>query len=121
MFEAAKRVTAHEIDKTKVLSLNHLNKTYVKLNQNKTNLADILIAFCGFMRFSGVSRFRRSSFVFSIHNVKVFIGKSKTDSYREGIWVYIPGSSKLCSLMQRKYYLVLSKYPKFQRISFTEA
>ena len=37
-----------------------------KLNQNKTNLADqclltiTLIAFFGFMRFSEVSRFRRS-------------------------------------------------------------
>ena len=42
-----------------------------KLNQNKTNLADqrpltiTLIAFCGFMRFSEVSRLRRSDLVFS--------------------------------------------------------
>ena len=42
-----------------------------KLNQNKTNLVDqrlltiTLIAFCGFMRFSEVSRLRRSDFIFS--------------------------------------------------------
>ena len=70
MFEAAKRVTGHRIKKKKTLSLDDLNKIFVKLNQNKTNLADqrqltiILIAFCGFMRFSEVSRLRRSDFVF---------------------------------------------------------
>ena len=71
IFEAAKRVTDHKIKKEKALSLHDLNKIFVKLNQNKTNLADqrlliiILIAFCGFMRFSEVSRLRRSDFIFS--------------------------------------------------------
>ena len=82
-----------------------------KLNQNKTNLADqrlliiTLIAFCGFMRFSVVSRLRRSDLVFSSTYVKVFIEKIKTDIYREGIWVYIPASSKICPLKQLKGYL----------------
>ena len=40
MFEAAKRVIAHKIKMKKVLSLSNLNKTFDKLNQNKTNLAD---------------------------------------------------------------------------------
>ena len=63
MFEAAKRVTAHRIKKKKALSLDDLNKIFVKLNQNKTNLADqclltiMLITFCGFMRFSEVQDF----------------------------------------------------------------
>ena len=83
-----------------------------KLNQNKTNLADqhlLTITFCGFMRFSEVSRLRRSDLVFSSTYVKVFIEKIKTDIYREGMWVYIPASSKICSLKQLKYYLALSK------------
>ena len=107
MFEVAKRVAAHRIKKKKALSLDDLNKSFVKLNQNKTNLADqrlltiILIAFCGFVRFSKVSRLRRSDFVFSSTYVKVFIEKSKTDIYREGMWV--------CPLKQLKYYLALSK------------
>ena len=69
----------------------------------------ILIAFCGFMRFSEVSRLRCSDFVFSSTYVKVFIEKSKTDIYREGMWVYISASSKICPLKQLKYYLGLSK------------
>ena len=86
-----------------------------KLNQNKTNLADqrlltiTLIAFFGFMKFSEVSRLRRSDLVFSSTYVKVFIEKIKTDIYREGMWVYIPAPSKICSLKQLKYYLALSK------------
>ena len=56
-----------------------------KLNQNKTNLADqrlltiTLIAFFGFMKFSEVSRLRRSDLVFSSTYVKAFIGKIKTN------------------------------------------
>ena len=56
-----------------------------KLNQNKTNLADqrlltiTLIAFCGFVRFSEVSRLRRSDLVFSSTYAKAFIEKIKTD------------------------------------------
>ena len=47
-----------------------------KLNQNKTYSADqrlwtiTLIAFCGFMRFSKVSRLRHSDVVFSSTYVK---------------------------------------------------
>ena len=56
-----------------------------KLNQNKTNLADqclltiTLITVFGFMRFSEVSRLRRSDLVFSTTYVKIFIEKIKTD------------------------------------------
>ena len=56
-----------------------------KLNQNKTNLADqrlltiTSIAFFGFMKFSEVSRLRRSDLVFSSTYVKVFTGKIKTN------------------------------------------
>ena len=55
-----------------------------KLNQNKTNLAGqrlltiTLIAFFGFMKFSEVSRLRRSDLVFSSTYVKAFIEKIKT-------------------------------------------
>ena len=117
IFEAAKRVTAHKIKKKKALSLHDFNKI-VKLNQNKTNLADqhlltiILIAFCGFMRFSEVPRLRRSDFIFSSTYVKVFIEKSKTDIYREGMWVYISASSKICPLKTLQYCLALAKIPE---------
>ena len=57
-----------------------------KLNQNKTNLADqcllkiTLVAFFGFMKFSEVSRLRRSDLVFSSTYVKGFIEKIKTNN-----------------------------------------
>ena len=90
-------------------------KFFDKLNQNKTNLANqrlltiTLIAFCGFMRFIDVSRFRQSDFIFSSTYAKVCIEKSKTDIYKEGMWVYVPASSKICPLKQLKCYLPLSK------------
>ena len=89
-----------------------------KLNQNKTNLVDqrlltiTLIAFCGFMRFSEVSRLRRSDFIFSSTYVKVSIEKSKTDIYSEINWVYISASSKICPLKQLQYYLAVSNIPE---------
>ena len=89
-----------------------------KLNQNKINLAGQrllttnLIAFCGFIRFSEVSRLRRSDLAFSCTYVKVFIKKIKTDIYWETMRVCIPRSSKICPLKQFKYYLALSKISK---------
>ena len=56
-----------------------------KLNQNKTNLADqrlltiTLIASFGFMKFSQVSRLRRSDLIFSSTYVKAFIEKINTN------------------------------------------
>ena len=85
----------------KALSLDDLNKTFVKLNQSKSNLADhrllttILVAFCGFMRFSKQSRLSCSDFIFNSTYVKVFIEKSKTDIYRERMWIYISAFIKL--------------------------
>ena len=115
IFGAAKRVTAHKIKKKKALPLHDPNKIFVKLNPNKNNLADqrlltiVLFVFCGFMRFSEVSRLRCSNFNFSSTYVKVFVEKSKTNIYREGMWVFISVSSKICPLKQLKYYLVLAK------------
>ena len=88
IFEAAKRVTADKIKNKKALSLHDSNKIFVKLNQNKTNLADqrlLTIILIAFMRFSEVSRLRRLDFIFSSTYVKVFIDKSKTDIYTEGM------------------------------------
>ena len=78
MLEAAKRVTTQKIKKRKVLSLCDLNKVFVKLNQNKTNLAN-QFAFCSFMRFNEGSILRRSDFIFSSTYVTVFTEKSKTE------------------------------------------
>ena len=95
-----------------------------KLNQNKTNLVDqclltiTLIAFCGFMRFSEVSRLGHSDLVFSSTNVKTFITKIKTYIFREGMWVYVPASSKFCLLKQLKYDLALSNFSENSEFIF---
>ena len=58
-------------------------KIFEKLNQNKPNLVDqclltiTLIAFFGFMKFSEVSRLRRSDLVFSSTYLKAFIEQIK--------------------------------------------
>ena len=49
---------------------------------------------------------------FSSTYVKVFIKKSKTNIYREGMLVYISASSKICPLKQLQYYLALAKIPE---------
>ena len=84
MFEAAKRVTAGKFLK-KGIMFGQSEQMFDKLNQNKTNLADqrlltiTLITFFGFMKFSEVSRLRRSDLVFSSTYVKAFIEKIKTN------------------------------------------
>ena len=115
IFEAAKRVTAPRIKKKKALPLEELNKMFIKLNQNKTSLADqrlitiILIAFCGFMRFIEVSRLRRSDFIFSSTYVKVFIEKNKADIIGKECGFTSQFLIKICPLKQLKYYLAPSK------------
>ena len=98
-----------------------------KLNQNKTNLADqrlltiTLIAFFGFMKFSKVSKLRRSDLDFSSTYVKVCIEKIKAN---------IIGKECGCT----SYFLVKfvhwnnlsirwpsQRYPKNQGNSFSEA
>ena len=75
MFEAAKEG----------IMSGQSEQMFDKLNQNKTNLVDqclltiTLIAFFGFMKFSEVSRFRRSNLVFSVTYVKAFIEQIKTN------------------------------------------
>ena len=45
-------------------------------------------------------------------NVDEDIEKSKADTYREGMRVYISASSKIFPLKQLKYYLTLAKIPE---------
>ena len=86
-----------------------------KLNQNKTNLADqrlltiTFIAFFGFMKFSEVSKFRRSDLVFSSTYVKAFIEKIKANIIGKECGFISQFFSKICPLKQFKYYVAFSK------------
>ena len=96
-----------------------------KLNQNKTNLVDqrlltiTLIAFFGFMKFSEVSRLRRSDLVFSSTYVKA--EKIKTNIIEKECGFTSQFLVKICPLKQFKYHPASQKYPKNQRNLFSEA
>ena len=96
-----------------------------KLNQNKTNLADqrlltiTLIAFFGFMKFSEVSRLRRSDLVFSSTYVKVFIEKITTDIIGKECGFTSQLLVKFVHWNNLNITWLSQKYPKIQRSSFS--
>ena len=115
ILEVAKRISKSKIRKKKALSQYDLNEIYKLLRIDKNNLADqrlitiILTAFYGFMRFSEVANIRRSDIIFKDTFVKIFIEKSKTDIYRDGMWIHIAACSNICPVAQIKEYLALAK------------
>ena len=60
------------------------------------------------MKFSEVSRFRRSDSVFSSNYVKAFMEQINTNIIRKECGFTSQFSSKICPLKQLKYHLVLS-------------
>ena len=98
-----------------------------KLNQNKTNLADqrlltiTLIAFFGFMKFSEVSRLRRSDLVFSSTYVKAFIEKIKTNILGEECGFTFQFLVKFIHWNKLNISWPSQNYPKNLRNSFLEA
>ena len=97
-----------------------------KLNQNKTNLADqrlltiTLIAFFGFMKFSEVSRLRRSDLVFSSTYVKAFIEKIKTNILGKECGFTSQFLVKFVHWNNLNISWPSQKYPKNLRNSFSE-
>ena len=97
-----------------------------KLNQNKTNLVDqrlltiTLIAFFGFMKFSEVSRLRRSDLVFSSTYVKAFIEKIKTDIKGKECGFTFQLLIRFVHWNNLNIIWLSQKYPKIQRSSFSE-
>ena len=126
MFEAVKRVTAGKIKKKGVM-FGQSEQMFDKLNQNKTNLADqrlltiTLIAFFGFMKFSEVSRLRRSDLVFSSTYVKAFIEKIKTNIIGKECGFTSQFLVKSVHWNNLNISWPSQKYPKNQRNSFSEA
>ena len=98
-----------------------------KLNQSKTNLEDqrlltiTLIAVFGFMRFSEVSRLRRSDLVFISTYVKAFIERIKTDIIGEGCGFTWQLPAKFVHWNNLNITWLSQKYPKIQKNSFSEA
>ena len=125
MFEAAKRVTAGKIKKKGVM-FGQSEQMFDKLNQNKTNLADqrlltiTLIAFFGFMKFSGVSRLRRSNSGFSSTYIKAFIENIKTNIIGKECGFTSQCLVKLVHWNNLNISWSSQKYPENQRNSFSE-
>ena len=66
----------------------------------------MVLSFVGFLRYSEVSSFRRSDFIFENTYMKIFIEKSKTYIYRDGHWLSISKvNSEICPMMIIKTYL----------------
>ena len=82
-------------------SPEHLASLAKDFGHRRASLKDIrLLAICllgyvGFFRHSELCNIRRSDIIFYRTYVKVFIQKSKIDSYREGKWVLIARTGKL--------------------------
>ena len=126
LFEAAKWVTAGKIKKKKALCLDNLNKCLISWIKKKNNLADqhlstiALIAFFGFMRFSEVSRLRRSDLVFSSTYVKAFIEKIKTVIKGKECGFTFQLLIRFVHWNNLNIIWLSQKYLKIQRSSFSE-
>ena len=112
MLEAAKRICQHQVSKKKPISVQHLILLYEKLIKNNVNLSKMrimnicLLGFCGFLRYQEISNLKRQDIVFCDTYMKLFIEKSKTDTYREGKWVFISKcDSEICPVENLKLYL----------------
>ena len=66
-----------------------------------------LIALTGFMRFSKVASIKSYDVIFTEAYMRLFIEKSKTHIYREGVWVYISRSHNMCPVKHLEDYLRL--------------
>ena len=84
-----------------VISPEHLASLVKDFGHRKASLKDIrllalcLLGYAGFFRHSEICNIRRSDIIFYGTYIKVFIQKSKIDSYREGKWVLIARTGKL--------------------------
>ena len=98
--------------KKEPISPEHLASLVKDFGHRKASLKDIrllaicLLGYAGFFRHSELCNIKRSDIIFYRTYVKVFIQKSKIDSYREGKWVLIARTGKLtCPVSMLKRYL----------------
>ena len=90
LVEACRRKLGKPKTKKEPISPEHLASLVKDFGHRKVSLKDIrllaicLLGYAGFFRHSELCNIRRSDIIFYRTYVKVFIEKSKTNSYREG-------------------------------------
>ncbi|XP_060589976.1 uncharacterized protein LOC132745167 [Ruditapes philippinarum] len=92
--EGGKRKLAKPIHKKEPMAVELLHKMfshmYAEKNiMNQRFICICLIAFAGFLRSAEVLKLKRSDICFYDSYLSIFIESSKTDKYREGVWVLI--------------------------------
>lgn len=116
VLEAAKRITRKTVNKKATVRIEAINKIYEVLDGDKCSLLNlrtiliIVLAFPGFLRYSELALLRRSGFVFQDTQVEIFIEKSKTDTYRDGHWLFLAKlDTRLCPVKLLKRYFKTAK------------
>ena len=111
LVEACRRELGKPKTKKEPISPEHL-ASLKDFGHRKASLKDIhllaicLLGYAGFFKHSELCNIRRSDIICYRTYVKVFIQKSKIDSYREGKWVLIARTGKLtCPVSMLKRYL----------------
>ena len=117
--EACRRELRKQKTKKEPSSPEHLASLVKDFGHRKASLKDIrllaicLLGYADFFRYSELCNIRRSDIIFYRTYVKVFIQKSKIDSYREGKWVLIARTGKLtCPVSMLKRYLAKANIMK---------
>ena len=111
--EAAPRVLTHFSNKKEPVTLQMLAKVVKKYGHLSANLMDLrlasmcLVSFAGFLRYQELANLRYCDVVFCSGYLKLFLERSKTDVYRDGVWVFISQvDSARCPVAMLKRYLL---------------
>ena len=93
--EAAPRTLKHFSNKKDPLTVEMIEKIVHKYGSCNASLQDLrllamfLVAFTAFLRYSELSNLRYCDIQFEPDHMRLFVEHSKTDVYRDGVWVYV--------------------------------
>lgn len=113
--EGCLRDTGHSVTKKDPITPEILSSIISIFGSNQASLFELrtcsifLLGYAGFLRFSEIVNIQRSHVSFKESHLKLFIGKSKTDVYSEGNYVYISRTnSPNCPVALLQRYLTMS-------------
>lgn len=114
ILEGSKRILSKPVSKKEPITVDILQKMYMKLFDrnnlyNQRTICMCLLSFAGFLRSKELINIKRSDVSFFSDYVEIFIESSKTDVYRDGTRVVIARvSSDLCPVNNFEIYLSLA-------------
>ena len=109
--EAAPRVLTGFSNKKDPITVSMLSKVVAKYGHLGANIMDLrlaamcLVSFAGFLRYQELANLRFCDVQFCSGYMKLFLERSKTDVYRDGVWVFVSqvNSSRCPVAMLRRY------------------